>query len=35
MRRYDNAIKCYKKLMIYGWKSRDRASELAAFQGLA
>jgi hypothetical protein len=27
-KKYENAIKCYKKLMIYSWKMKDKAMEL-------
>jgi pentatricopeptide repeat protein len=34
-RKYEDAIKCYKKLMIYSWKTKDKASELQAYTGMA
>ena len=34
-KKYENAIKCYKKLMIYSWKMKDKAMELQAYSGLS
>lgn len=32
---YENSIKCYKKLMIFSWKTKDKAMELAAYSGMS
>ena len=34
-RNYENSIKCYKKLMIYAWKAKDKSMELEAYSGLS